>query len=345
MKAPSVILTLLLLLLPALYSCSDRPDGVLGKEDMAQLIADIHAGESASRSDRAFQSDSARRALLEAIYRKHDVTREQVDSSFSWYGYHIDKYMDVYERVVDILQSRLDKAQELAGASAEGITEISTSFEGDSVDVWPGIRWRRFASTMPGDILSFNLENASNWERGDVYTLRAKTIANKGPFTFTFAVNYTDGKMEYITRQMQGDGWHEMAVALDSARIAQRIYGVISYTPSHKENAYIDSISLMRVRWGGHYRELRNDIRKFENRTLSGSPSSRVETPVTQVSLTPPAPAPAPAPAHPVTPRKPGVMPEHPAKPIPSNANAPEPLKLRPVKAEKAQRAERKQKR
>ncbi|MBO4944082.1 MAG: DUF4296 domain-containing protein [Muribaculaceae bacterium] len=346
MKASIVISALLLLILPAFYSCSGRPDGVLGKEDMAQLIADIHAGESASNGNRAFQSDSARRALLEAIYRKHDVTREEVDSSFRWYGYHIDKYMDVYERVVDILQTRLDKAQELAGASAEGVTEISTSFEGDSVDVWPGIRWRRFASTMPGDILSFNLENAGNWERGDVYTLRAKTIANKGPFTCTFAVSYVDGKIEYVSRQMQGDGWHEMPVALDSARTAQRIYGVITYTPARKESAYIDSISLMRVRWGGHYRELRNDVRKFENRTLSGSASAHNPAPAEPLSVSELPPKthaePAPLPVSPARPHRPGVTTDRPARPIPSEANAAKQANMQP---EKAQRAPRPQKR
>lgn len=346
MKAPYVISALLLLAISSLYSCSGRPDGVLGKEDMAQLIADIHAGESASMDNRNFQSDSARRALLEAIYRKHDVTREEVDSSFRWYGYHIDKYMDVYERVVDILQTRLDKAQELAGASAEGVAEISTSFEGDSVDVWPGIRWRRFSSKMPGDILSFNLENTSNWERGDVYTLRAKTLANKGPFTFTFAVSYADGKIEYVSRQMQGDGWHEMPVALDSARTAQRIYGVISYTPSHKENAFVDSISLMRVRWGGHYRELRNDVRKFENRTISGSSAARQPAPETPLSITelPPKthaePAPLPVSTAPL--RKPGVTPERPARPISSTANSAEKVNMKPEKAQRAPRSPKK---
>lgn len=345
MKAPCVI-SALLLLLSALTSCSGTPDGVLGKEDMAQLIADIHAGESASKGDRAFQSDSARRALLEAIYRKHDVTREEVDSSFRWYGYHIDKYMDVYERVVDILQTRLDKAQELAGASAEGVTEISTSFEGDSVDVWPGIRWRRFSANMPGDILSFNLENAGNWERGDVYTLRAKTLANKGPFTFTFAVSYADGKIEYVSRQMQGDGWHEMPVALDSARTAQRIYGVISYTPSHKENAFIDSISLMRVRWGGHYRELRNDVRKFENRTLSGGSSSNSVVPAAPLSISelpPKTPAePAPLPVRPAPSPRPGITRERPTTPAPARANEVKPARLVPEKAEKATRSPKK---
>lgn len=255
-----------------LTACSGRPGGVLGKEDMAQLMADINLAESVVENDqRTFPDDSTKQALLQSIYAKHGVTSEEVDSSFSWYGYHIEKYLEVYDRTIEILEDRLEKQEELAGASADGIQEVSSEMEGDSVDVWPGIRFRRFSATMPSDNITFNLSNDRNWENGDVYTLRSKIMDNRGPLLYTIAVDYSDGKREYLSKSLSGDGWHELTFVLDSAKIAQRVYGSITYESLRGEVVFIDSITLYRTRWGGHYRDQRSGIQTFENRTVLSS--------------------------------------------------------------------------
>lgn len=274
---PAISGALFLAMLPA---CSGRPSEVMSKEEMAQFLADLHTGESVvETSSRSFPTDSTRRVLLQALYKKHGVTREQVDSSFSWYGYHIEKYMEVYDRTVEILEERLDKAQEIAGASASGSSEITVNLQGDSVDVWPGFRWRRFSANMPNDQITFNISTDNNWERGDVYTLRTKFLDNHAPVVFTIAAEYTDGRREYISATQPGDGWHEIRFALDSARSAQRVYGIISYTPARNETVFIDSISLYRTRWGGHYRDVRQSVKPFENRTVRKSSSASQATP------------------------------------------------------------------
>ncbi len=258
------------LLLTAILSaaCSRRPSGVMSKEDMAQLLADIYMAESVAESNgRRFYNDSTKRALLQSIYAAHGVTREEADSSFSWYGYNLEKYMEVYDRTIEILEKRFEQAQDIAGSSADGISEISVDLEGDSVDVWPGLRWRRFSANMPGNIMTFSINSDRNWESGDVYILRSKTYDNRGSVTFNITAEYNDGTFEYMSRMMSGDGWHDMTFALDSARRAKSVYGTISYTPVRGEVAFIDSISLTRVRWGGHYRNLRNDVSSFSNKT------------------------------------------------------------------------------
>lgn len=263
----------IIILAAAMFTaCSGRPGKVLGKEDMAQLMADINLAESVvENNQKNFPNDSTKQAFLQSIYAKHEVTSEEVDSSLSWYGYHIEKYLEVYDRTIEILEDRLTKQEELAGASVDGVQEITGEMEGDSVDVWPGIRFRRFSASMPSDNITFNLSNDRNWESGDVYTLRSKIMDNRGPLRYTIAVDYSDGKREYLSKSLSGDGWHEMRFVLDSAKIAQRVYGTITYESLRGEIVYIDSISLFRTRWGGHYRDQRNEIQSFENRTLQSS--------------------------------------------------------------------------
>lgn len=268
-KSNSCILIVSLLLTVILsVACSRRPSGVLSKEDMAQLMADIYMGESVTEANgRTFATDSSRKAFLQSIYAAHGITREEADSSFSWYGYNLEKYMEVYDRAIEILEKRLEKAEDLAGSSAEGIAEMSTNLQGDSVDVWPGLRWRRFSQTMPNDMITFSMNSDQNWENGDVYTLRSKTYDNKGSVLFNITAEYNDGSFEYVSQKMHGEGWHDLTLALDSARRAQRVFGTISYTPAQGEVAFIDSISLIRARWGGHYRSARNSVNAFANRT------------------------------------------------------------------------------
>lgn len=274
-----VAFTLIILASVLLPGCSGRPSGVLSKEDMAQLMADIHTGESViDNSSSAFPTDSSRRAFLQAIYARHGIDRAQVDSSFSWYGAHLEKYIDVCDRTVEILEQRLENAQDIAGTSADGAVEVNVNLQGDSVDVWPGMRWRRFSASMPNDHITFSLASDRNWERGDVYTLRAKALGNNQPFTYILTVEYADGREEYVTSQQSADGWHQVQLVLDSARNAQRVYGIVSYPSRRNETVFIDSITLMRTRWGGHYREQRNAVKNFNNKSRPGSMSSGVTT-------------------------------------------------------------------
>lgn len=261
MRSGRYISVLMLLVLLSAMGCSRRPDDVLDKESMARLLVDIHKGESfVEVNPRVFSTDSAKRAFRQSIYAKHGVTSAQVDSSFMWYGYNMDKYMDVYERAIEILDQELLAAQEIAGASSQGMSDVNLTFEGDSVDVWSSVRYRRMTENMPSEFVAFHMNSDRYWEKGDVYLLKSKAIDTSGPLEYAFAVNYSDGTKDYIHKTMSGSGWHELKFALDSSKTAQHIYGTIHYEPRHGEVAFIDSISLMRTRWGGHHRDGRQGV-------------------------------------------------------------------------------------
>lgn len=116
----------------ALSACSKVPSGVIAPEEMAQLLADIHTGESVIDMNRMeFSSDSAKQAYKQSVYARHGVTAEQVDSSFGWYGRNISQYMEVYDRTIEILDRRLIETGNRIAADA------ALSIAGDSVDVWP----------------------------------------------------------------------------------------------------------------------------------------------------------------------------------------------------------------
>lgn len=271
-RFPLFILTLIAIMW--LWACSSTPDGVLPKEEMAQMMADIHVGESVVEANlSSFNTDSSKRAFRQAIYARHGLTPEQAEASLRWYGYNMEKYMEVYNRVLEILEQRLHNAELLAGTSVAGSNPInqSMSLEGDSVDIWTGVRFRPFASTLNSNVIPFHFLYDSYWEKGDVYYMRSKMIGNSVPAQLTVAIDYDDGSKEIFSGRMNGDGWHEFSFGLDSLKSARQIYGALSYTAPQGETAYIDSISLIRTRWVPGRRSPRDNINTLRTKRHSSS--------------------------------------------------------------------------
>lgn len=252
-------------------ACNDVPDHIIQPEQMAGLLADMHKAECVVEANSGtFPTDSTKRALRQSVFARHGFTSEQVDSSMKWYGYHMEKYVEVYDRTLEILNDELAKAEQVAGSSLAGTSAGSMAMEGDSVDVWMGVRTRRFAPNQPGDVITFSLSGDPNWENGDVYRMKAKLLSNHHNARFTMAVNYTDGTIDYMSTPFVGDGWHEMRFALDSAKVARGISGVLHYPVGKGDIAFIDSISLTRTRWNPTARQARESVQ-----TLGKKPQKR----------------------------------------------------------------------
>lgn len=244
------ILSILCVAVGILCACSRQPDDVLDKEEMASLLADIHMGESIVESNSsAFPNDSVKRAFRQSIYARHGLTSEQVETSLAWYGYNMEKYVEVYDRVIELLNEDLTAAQGRLGSAAPASDEngFGLSLEGDSVDVWTDVRFRPFTKSMPNHI-SFLLRNEPNWENGDIYTFRSKLSGNSQIAKLIVAIDYSDGTIETFSSRMIGDGWHEARFAVDSLRNAREIMGTFRYDAAPDEVAFIDSISLTRTR-------------------------------------------------------------------------------------------------
>lgn len=230
--------------------CSRRPDGVLSKGDMASLLADIHQGEGVIENERGtYYNDSLRRLLKQSIYQRHGVTREQVDSSMMWYGMHVEEYMEVYDKVIEILEKRQREAEALSSQTREaGSASTSLSLEGDSVDVWTLPRHLRFYDLAYNNYITYRINKDSYWQEGDRYTLRLKAINPRFPVDALVMVEYFDQSVDISNRSLHGPGWHEVSLSLNPDKDARAVYVSINYEPAADESMHLDSISLLRQR-------------------------------------------------------------------------------------------------
>lgn len=215
-------------------------------------MADVHTGEAVVESQyMAYGSDSARRELLQAIYARHGVTSAEVDTSLVWYGHHIEKYMKVYEQTEKILAERIADAERDGAKSDEPVAHAmaSPTLEGDSVNIWKGIRTRRNSAYIPSDYIKFNFNSDRNWEPGDRYLLSVRGLYTTAPIEMTMVVDYTDGTSEYRSISSgAGMNAQRLTLVLDSTKTATNIYGNIHYKAHGTEVSYLDSISLVRMR-------------------------------------------------------------------------------------------------
>lgn len=225
-----------------LVSCSKVPDYVIPPDDMASLLADIHIGESVVELNRAdYRTDSAKLVMLQSVLARHEVTKQDLDTSFDWYGHNISYYMEVYDKTIELLERRVAE-------TGNRIAAENISIAGDSVDVWNAGMLIALNRMSPSRFVTFSLSSDENWEKGDSYTWRAKVTNNAENSVWGIVADYSDGSKEMLTSELSGDGWRELRFICDSTKTASRIYGYINSNPRGVTTIWADSIMLVRNR-------------------------------------------------------------------------------------------------
>lgn len=243
-------------------ACHRVPSDVIQPEEMAQLMADVHVGEAVVEMNRnQYQSDSSKQAFKQSVYAAHGVDAVAVDSSMAWYGRHITRYMDVYDRTIEILEHRLIETGNRVAA------EAALSMAGDSVDVWPHPRYMSFGSLSPSATITFAFASDDNWEAGDTYTWRAKFIENGAASDWAIAAQYSDGTVETVHTRFGNNGWRELVFRSDSTRNITRLSGYLTADIAEGNTVRLDSMQLVRKRLDAErysQRYMQRTVRNYE---------------------------------------------------------------------------------
>lgn len=222
-------------------ACNRVPSHVIEPETMSQLLADRYVAESVvDYNQQTWRTDSDRIALRDAVYARHGVTQADVDTSLHWYAHNMARYMEVNDRTIAILEERL------AGSDSRLRAERSMSIAGDSVDVWPDVRYYAVGRRSPTRNIDFALEADENREKGDLYTWRVKVSNNQPETSWTMVAEYSDSTKEYVAEKINGNGWRELSLQTDSTRTAVRIYGSLMLAVPERAAVWLDSVSLVR---------------------------------------------------------------------------------------------------
>ena len=275
-----ILLPLSLALL--LASCGRTPRGVISKNGMADLIADLQLADAYIDSHpNDFIDDSSKLVLKQSIFKKHGITQQEYDSSLVWYAHNMDDYIRAYDQAIGKLKARYDK---LDKGEKEGLLPVDMETDGpikkgpkhavepmlrndkhpkrnlntdtknDSADLWQGPRYYMLTLGFKRGFITFDVMPDANKQPGDRYQLSYKLTRGGNEFKVSLNLDYTDGSTAQITRGTNSDGWITVDVQSDTARQVRRIYGYVSYDMKRGHSAHVDSLMLMRTRFNkGNY--------------------------------------------------------------------------------------------
>ena len=236
---PFFFLTLLLLSV----ACNKTPGYVIPHDRMVDLLIDMHKAEGVvSAQSSRYYNDSLKKRVKQSVYLKHGVTAEQVDTSFLWYGRHLDEYVKIYDDVIARLEDEVNQTDVV----------VSNVMTEDSLEVWPGPRRLRLDGKFPPSGYIFEIEPDGNWLNGDNYQWEAKLINTPrnamSPMQITFIAEYDDDVREFVHGRQSTDGFLRVRLVLDSTRVAKKISGFLTFENLPSPPMFVDSISLIRTR-------------------------------------------------------------------------------------------------
>lgn len=117
-------------------SCEEKPEGLLSKREMEEVLYDYHIAQYMA-SNLSFDERYKSHLYVEAVFEKHGITEAQFDSSLVYYNRHIDEISDIYAHVKSKLED-YDAKLHLESGSNE--MRASFTLGGDTADIWSGQR-------------------------------------------------------------------------------------------------------------------------------------------------------------------------------------------------------------
>lgn len=85
---------------------TDKPEGLIPKKKMTQMLIDAHVIEGARSGVRVLGDTVSVDVYYKSFYDKYEVTKAQYDSSFRYYSHFPREMMEMYSVVIDSLNLR-----------------------------------------------------------------------------------------------------------------------------------------------------------------------------------------------------------------------------------------------
>ena len=203
-------------------ACDHTPDYILKEKQMEDLLVDIHKSEALIETEyEKFNTSEKKEALRESVFRKHNTNKAQFDTSLMWYGRNLEKYVDIYGKVIERLRTQ---EKQVSGLITDNNSQ-PLSRPGDSINIWRRDNFFIFEPHAGRQVFTFEINSDENTREQDIF-------------------------VRFTSTDIRHDGPVSLMITSDKGTKASRIFGSV-IVPSEPSRAtmYIDSISLMRIRY------------------------------------------------------------------------------------------------
>lgn len=241
----------IVVLLIVTTSCGpQRPSNVLPPEKMKAFLYDFHIAK-AFGDDADYSERYNRSIYVDDVYLKHGITKEQFDSSMSWYARNLSDLVKIYDSVRSAIDTNKVMIDELVALQYQ--VPLVTA-PGDSVNIWPWYEIYRLTGTPLNNRVTFDLPVDSNFRVGDRFELNVhfnyeyeNQLDSLSAAIMQMALYFNNDSSLIDTRTIYKSDLYQMSLQADSLGELKNIKGFIYLPPQVKEQRLlVDSISLYR---------------------------------------------------------------------------------------------------
>ena len=138
-----------------LCSCEVKmPDYVMSPQKMEAFLYDYHMIQS--MTGRYSSDDYKEKLYYSYIFKKHNIQKEQFDSSMQWYNRYPKHLRRIYENLEARLDAEVARLNEESKLLKEGVTLEEVKLDLDSVDLWTSSKLKILSSTPLHSRLAFS---------------------------------------------------------------------------------------------------------------------------------------------------------------------------------------------
>lgn len=236
------ILLVISVVFTSFCACSKKsePNAILSAEEMEDVLFDYHLAQSLVNQS-GDSADFRIRVYAESVFKKHEVTEEQFNTSLRYYHRHTTELHDIYKNI----EKRMNF---LVG----DYSETRYTSEGDTANIWQGPE-RYLMSAALGNYITFSQPTDTLLEEGDKLELNFSTgwIYKEGQRqgVAVLYVQYEGDSVATSTQQFSSSGPQQVVLRIGAKKKIEGIRGMIyqqTTWTSEPKLLVISDISLIR---------------------------------------------------------------------------------------------------
>lgn len=230
------------------------PSQYIQPGDMEDILVDYYMAKAMAMrvTDHSYEEHEYDAALyMEAVFKKHGVTKAAFDSSLVYYFTRADRFDPILQKVMERLE---EKALVMGASEGEIGKYASYNITGDTANVWADRATALLLPAPPYNRWEFQIDADSTYRKGDALMMMFMSdymyqTGNKDGMLY-IAVEYED---TVVSRNLHFSvsGISQLRVPEDTTRVIQTIKGFFyldgGYTPSTSTRLlFLNNVQLIR---------------------------------------------------------------------------------------------------
>lgn len=239
--------------LVAFMSCDKKQNNILSSGTMEDVLYDYHLAQGMIEQLSPDDREKMAQAYIDAVYKKHNITEAEFDSSLLWYNRHTEVLNKIYSNLQERYTESNEKIALLSGSSE--MLSISSQ-NGDTTNIWNSNPIAILRSKPGVNVETFNFSADTTYRQKDRFTLICTPVffqeqeGNNDYFVnIGFTLKYKGGKTIGSTMRCSGTRTVQLNLNADEEKDIESISGYFYYKANDDSRnfAIISNIGIVRM--------------------------------------------------------------------------------------------------